>query len=175
MRWRAIPGFEQFYEVSDRGDVRACERSVRFLSKKGKPHFRQKRQRLVRAQVINSGYLVVHLNKDWKRTPRTVHSLVAAAFFGPRPRGYDVAHWNGNKLDNRATNLRYATRSENHRDKKRHGTSACGEALPFSKLTEAAVRSIRRLKLNGRQAAAHFNVSPATISRVRLRQSWKHV
>lgn len=38
--------------------------------------------------------------------------------------GYDVAHNNGDNTDNRAVNLRYATRSENEQDKFKHGTRA---------------------------------------------------
>jgi hypothetical protein len=44
-----------------------------------------------------------------------VHLLVAEAFYGKKPEGYDVDHKNGNRSDNRPSNLRYATRSQNMR------------------------------------------------------------
>jgi hypothetical protein len=44
-----------------------------------------------------------------------VHDLIARAFLGNKPKGYDVDHINGNRADNRPSNLRYVTRSENLR------------------------------------------------------------
>jgi hypothetical protein len=58
---------------------------------------------------------------------KTVHSLVALAFHGPRPEGLDVAHGNCVKTDNRPSNLRYCTRSENLLD-----SVVLGQRIGFS-------------------------------------------
>lgn len=44
---------------------------------------------------------------------RTVHSLVAAAFHGPRPEGMVINHIDGNNQNNRPENLEYVTQKEN--------------------------------------------------------------
>ena len=44
-----------------------------------------------------------------------VHELIARAFIGDRPTNYDIDHINGDRLDNRPSNLRYVTRSQNLR------------------------------------------------------------
>jgi hypothetical protein len=51
-----------------------------------------------------------------------VHQLVLEAFVGPRPRGMESCHNNGNQTDNRLVNLRWDTKSENNLDRVRHGT-----------------------------------------------------
>jgi hypothetical protein len=48
-----------------------------------------------------------------EQTMTTVHSLVAEAFLGERPEGYDTDHINERRLDNRSLNLRYITHGAN--------------------------------------------------------------
>jgi hypothetical protein len=50
---------------------------------------------------------------DGKARTVLVHRIVADAFLGPCPAGYQVDHVNGHKADNRAANLEYVTPSEN--------------------------------------------------------------
>lgn len=42
-----------------------------------------------------------------------IHVLVTVAFLGDCPNGKEVNHKNGDKSDNRLTNLEYVTHSEN--------------------------------------------------------------
>jgi hypothetical protein len=115
------------YEVSSLGNIRSVSRFLRFKSKNGNWFMRRAKTRSLAKNMMNAGYHIVHLYRGDRRTVKTVHSVVAAAFIGPRPEKHDVAHGNGDRLDNRAENLRYATRSENHFDKRRHGTSRLGK------------------------------------------------
>lgn len=57
------------------------------------------------------GYMRKNVNLKGFR----VHDLIAGAFLGEKPENYDVDHINGNRADNRPSNLRYVTRSENLR------------------------------------------------------------
>lgn len=111
--WRAIPGYEGIYDVSDLGRVRS-------LPRKGVPVGCI----LTQFNLPNPpGYFFVHLTVRGKTRSRTVHQLVAAAFIGPRPAGHDTRHLDGNPLRNVPGNLAYGTRSENMQDMLRHGTN----------------------------------------------------
>lgn len=104
--WRPVPGFPG-YEVSDEGRVASYLR----------------RNRLVLALMVKSnGYVSVNLARSRRRVTCTVHSLVAEAFIGPRPPGQEVRHLDGDPHNNRVSNLRWGTRSQNELDKVRHGT-----------------------------------------------------
>ena len=73
---------------------------------------------LVKEYSINTGYFFIRVGKK----NVLVHDLVARAFLGERPDGYDVDHINYNKEDNRPENLRYLTIKEN-RGHRRKGVS----------------------------------------------------
>jgi hypothetical protein len=110
--WRPIPGHPG-YEASDHGRVRSIDRLI--------PDGRRLRGRVLKLFKANA-YLYVSLGKSAKRG---VHRVVALAFFGLPPSSkHEAAHWDGNTLNNRASNIRWATRAENEQDKRRHGTYA---------------------------------------------------
>lgn len=68
------------------------------------------------------------------------HSLVAAAFIGPRPDGYEINHKDGNKKNNFVGNLEYCTSSENKRHAFANGLNSppmkgvFGDANPRTKI-----------------------------------------
>jgi hypothetical protein len=60
-----------------------------------------------------NGYLIYRLYNNGKDKCIYAHRLVAQEFIGPIPEGFDVAHKNSVRDDNRADNLEFLTRSEN--------------------------------------------------------------
>jgi hypothetical protein len=49
-----------------------------------------------------------------------LHTIVALAWYGPRPPGLVIRHLNRDPGDNRPVNLRYGTRRENNLDRYFH-------------------------------------------------------
>jgi hypothetical protein len=171
--WKPVVGFEGLYEVSNAGCIRSLDRLV--------PH-RSGGTRLVRGKVLratrgSNGYPLVDLSQEGTRTTRTVHSLVAEAFLGPRPAGADICHEDGTRSNCEAGNLRYDTRSNNHRDKKRHGTTPVGELAPRAKLTEAEVLQIKALEgiLTRTEIGGLFGVTRSAIRKIHIGENWRHV
>jgi len=127
-------------------------------------------------------YVVVCLRTPADRDKvvcRYVHRLVMEAFVGPCPEGQEVLHDDNDTANNRRTNLRYGTRVENTADKFRHGTFVLGTQHFNAKLTDDAVREIRRLYAEGDHTQAglakRYGVTQSIIGRVVLRKGWKHV
>lgn len=159
-RWRDIEG--GLYAVSDHGRVRNA------------------RGRLLTpscSESDRSGYLKVSLSAAGRHRFVTVHSLVAKAFIGPRPVGHHVCHFDGDRRNNAATNLRYDTPKGNAADKRRHGKHYCGEQNHNTLLTEAQVVEALSLrgKVPGPRVAAQYGVHPQTIYSIWRGDNWKHI
>lgn len=162
--WRAVVGFEGFYDVSNLGRVRSKRRPGCGGG-------------VLIGCLVGDGYLAVWLSREGNARPSKIHHLVASAFLGPRPAKHDVAHWNGDKNDNRVSNLRYATRSANNQDKHRHGRVPMGSGTSSAKLTEALIPEIRALEgtLSSRKAGARYGVGHAAILNIWHGKNWNHV
>jgi len=170
--WRAIPGWEGFYEASDQGRVRSLDRwSI------------GQRRRFWRGVVLQPRrglrYLFVTLHRPGMQRQAEIHRLVLEAFAGPCPAGREVAHGNGDPHDNRLANLRYDTRMGNNADKRRHGTHLEGERTPAAKLTAEQAQAIYQRRGEGRQTAlalaAEHGCCEANVYAIWSRKSWRSV
>jgi hypothetical protein len=107
-------GYEARYEVSDLGRVRALPR----VDAQGG----HRKLRLFKPSRMDAwGHRGVKLRRDGVARSRYVHHLVLEAFVGPCPPGMVACHWNDVPDDNRLSNLRWATKSENRLDCVRNG------------------------------------------------------
>ena len=156
--WKAVPGYEGRYEVSDLGRVR----------------------NIVRGQPLKpwpngkGGYLQVSLHENTVRETFTVHRLVLEAFAGPPGPAQECRHINGDRKDNRLSNLAWATHAENEKDKVLHGTRIRGDKHFWAVLNEAQVLRIREDARPLKAIAGEYGVHIATVSAIRLRKSWRH-
>jgi len=124
--------------------------------------------------ISRNGYAMVTLRENGSKKNRTVHSLILCAFYGDkREFGLVSRHIDGNKLNNNVNNLEWGTVSQNHNDKKRHGTFQCGEKHGKHKLTEKDVIYIRNSDKTWVELQNMFNVSSGAIKSAK--NGWKHV
>lgn len=138
--WKAIAGYEGYYEVSDQGRVRSLDRTVNFAD--GRQRFYA--GRMCNSKAHEAGYPLVLLSrgvalKRWA----LVHQLVAEAFLGPCPSGQEVCHENGVPVDVRLENLRYDTRKGNAADMQRHGTLRCGATHQSARFSDSLIAAVR--------------------------------
>ena len=153
--WKAIPGYEGRYDVSNLGRV--------YSRVSGKT---------LAAGPDSRGYPLVMLTPG--RKYRRVHTLVLEAFVGPAV-GRVVRHKNPPVSDVRLSNLEYGTQSENVQDRNRHGTFLRGEKVPSAKLSPVQVSAIRADTRTQREIAADYGLTQSAISRVKTKANWSHV
>lgn len=106
--WRPVVGRWLTHEVSSWGRVRRTAAGQGAVA-----------GQILSCYMVRGGYLRV--------LGHFVHKIVAEAFLGPCPEGFQINHRNGEKNDNRATNLEYVTRSENLRRVTKTGRPLLGD------------------------------------------------
>jgi len=166
--WVKAPRFPD-YEVSSLGRVRRLTTRTSTLA-----------GRILRPSLHYRGYLHHGLASKGKTVTVRLNRLVCEAFHGPAPsHGHQAAHCDGDRMNNAASNLRWATKLENENDKNIHGTRRRGTAAYGAKLTEGIVAEIRRRAQRGQVSALalskEFNLPVGPVRHVLKGRSWPHV
>lgn len=165
--WKAVVGYEGWYEVSSLGRVRRVKTG---------PGARV--GRILRSGKNHKGYFMVCLCKEGSPHTCKIHRLVLIAFVGlPKP-GEESNHKDGVKTHNYPDNLEWLTHKENTLHRCRV-LGYRGELAPYAKLANKDIPIIRRLvaegKLPQRVIGNMFGVSRATIRRIQSGINWAHV
>lgn len=172
LRWRPVPGFEEYYAVSSAGDIIG----VAPRAQRGRGSIVGKKLKLT---TRRDGYSQVTLRVPGRRKTVKVHAVVCEAFHGPAPTSkHKVAHWNGIRSDCTESNVRWATRSGNQRDRARHGTHTKGSRHQKAKLTESDIPLIKAMRRNGmlhREIADAVGVHKTTVTHILRGDIWRHV
>lgn len=188
--WKDIEGYENMYQVSNKGRVRSLDRlDVRSDGSRGSN--RRLRGAPLKLSVNKGGYYIASLYKNRKKKTASVHRLVAITFIDNPDNKRTVNHINGIKTDNNSKNLEWAT----HKENSQHGWdtglitpshnningNAQGEKHHGAKLTVKDVRFILdNVRKNGgtmsqRELGRHFGVSQSAVYHIVKRNTWRHV
>lgn len=96
MKWKEIKDYEGLYFVSDTGLIK---------NRKGL---------IMKPNLQNSGYHMIHLIKEKKRKAMLIHRLVVIHFLGYKE-NMQVDHIDFNKLNNNVSNLQWVSAKQNNR------------------------------------------------------------
>jgi len=129
--WESIKGYEDFYMISNNGQVNSLYRGI-----------------IMKTFVNNSGYECIKLRKDREPKNFTVHSLVAHHFVGGYGEGKEVDHKDCNKLNNKSSNLRWVTRKGNMQHTIKNGNFNITAAQERAK--EVNKKPVMMLEMDGR-------------------------
>jgi hypothetical protein len=110
--WKDIPDFENLYQVSNLGNVKALSK-IRKTGRSGSTIRVYEDKILKFSDKSNNGYRLVTLCNFGKTKTFTIHRLVCISFLINEFNYDSINHKDGNKLNNNVLNLEWCTKSQN--------------------------------------------------------------
>ena len=178
--WKDVVGYEGLYQCSNIGRVRSLDKVIHTNNQHGVCS-KERSGKILKQYKQKTGYYYVKLYGCRQKTV-VVHRIVALSFILNPENKAEVNHIDGNKLNNKISNLEWSTRSENQKHAFATGlnkpSDKAGEKNAMSKLTKSQVHRIRTLAEIGykRSAIADlFDVCCQSIDSIVTRKTWKHI
>lgn len=182
-RWKDVLGHEGDYEVSDLGRVRSVYKVVE--KRNGGTYTRV--SKVLRSARNADGYLKCALSTVGVLKSYHVHRLVAKAFLGDAPKGYEVDHINGVRDDNRLENLRWMEKIAHLKDSWRRGQMKnsvhYGEKNWKSCYKKETMMEARRLVAEWKEMGSRrgglkaigqkLGITPATMKDISRGRAWR--
>lgn len=175
--WKPIVGWEDLYQISSFGRVKALKRYV--------PHYRGGLA-LMKEKIIKlndrRGYLGAHLfRSQMDKAKFGVHRLVALAFIPNVENKSTVNHIDTNKKNNFYKNLEWASHSEQQIHALNNGlrNKTIGENSNLSKLKKEDIFNIRDLyeksRLSVNELSEKYKIGKNNIRNIINKTTWKYL
>ena len=151
-----------------------------FVSEDGNV-FRNEKQ--LKPSKDTAGYLGVQISKNGIVKRFMIHRMVGECYLDNVNNLPEINHEDGNKLNNRYSNLKWTTSSDNKKHAYNNGLMMApkGEKSKVSKLKNEDVIYIREKykprdkQYNKEKLSTMFNISQSTINQIISNKTWKHI
>lgn len=174
--WK-IFGFKDFYRVNADGIVQTRLLNGNKFSVNNTGEWKTLTQSKSRTDRHGGFYVNVSLKISDNPTrfkPVRVHRIVAEVFLGKIDKGMEVDHIDGDRTNNRLSNLRIVSHSENIKSAKERGVFDKGQNAFRGKLKKDDISIILQMiseGYNNTEISKIFNIDKSNISRIRT-GSW---
>ena len=184
--WRPVPYYAGLYEVSSLGIVRSCDYYLIKETVQGIRINKELRKGVLLKPYLSTstGYLQVslHFGVNKGGTTLMIHRLVARAFLGEPPEGKGtVDHLDSDRTNNKLSNLRWASHSDQRYTAIATGNAAVGDkhykaVLSNEEIVSIKERYIPKHRIHGGAAIAkEYRVCRSTITKICAGINRKHL
>lgn len=124
--WKHIKGYEGSYMVSNLGNIKSLDRIIEVNTKNGS-YKRHIKGTMIKTRVNNKGYVMVDLKMNGNKVTKLLNRIVAETFVENPNHLPQVDHVDGNKENNKSSNLEWVSQSENIRRAHNKGLNKISE------------------------------------------------